>query len=286
MSFSSGMTRLRPRGANPKAPRQVSRRFSVFACVSFQCIRSSRKLAGQRIRLDPEPPRLPDDLATSGTEARSDLYAEPPKMVPQSGTLNMFDQRSSDSPSPTPGISPSANQYGVAPYGVTSLHPSPSPSNRSTLENLARQNFVRMQASKIPDAVDLLEAYIREPKAVFKVNLNGPSVHQSDPLIQQYGLSMFVDYYCPDEEVAPNGTTFDEAEAILAKFKHYLNNDLLLATDLGSTRQISASPSISKQKMRSGLVVCAVIVLTKLAVTCLVLVSCLRDLGELTYAVP
>ena len=100
------------------------------------------------------------------------------------------------------------------------------------------QSFMRTQAGKIPDAVNLLADYLQEPKPAH--NSTTSLTSKSDPLIRTFGLSMFVDNYAPDAAAAvkQHGTTFDEADAMLESLHKVLNEDLLRCSDLGATRQV------------------------------------------------
>ena len=114
-----------------------------------------------------------------------------------------------------------------------------SPNTAYPKENKAMlaQSFMRTQAGRIPDAVDLLADYLQEPKPAHNSTTSFTST--SDPLIRTFGLSMFVDNYAPDAAaVKQHGTTFDEADAMLESLHKYLNEDLLRCSNLGATRQV------------------------------------------------
>jgi hypothetical protein len=70
--------------------------------------------------------------------------------------------------------------------------------------------------------------------------------HDKDPYIQDYGLTMFVENYAPEQTVNASTMTLERADAILADLHNYLIHDLMLG-DLGSTRQIGGSTSTPKQ---------------------------------------
>ena len=157
-------------------------------------------------------------------------------------------QRSA-APSPHSGLpatmvtSPSTPDVLKTPSYIHSSSPETSPGAAT----LARQNFARSQANRIPDAVDLLEAYVREPTLKCQENLI--LLPEKDPYLHAYGLSMFVDNYAPDTEARDEMLSFQQADALLAGLSKFLNNDLLRGVDLGSTRQIG------DKKIRSSLAV-------------------------------
>jgi len=77
-----------------------------------------------------------------------------------------------------------------------------------------------------------------------------------DPYIQDYGLTMFVENYAPEQTVNPSTMTLERADAILADLNNYLIHDLMLG-DLGSTRQIGGSPPKQPQPAAQSLVSCS-----------------------------
>jgi hypothetical protein len=98
--------------------------------------------------------------------------------------------------------------------------------------------------SKVPFAVDMLEAYVHEaPKEPLDV------LPQKDPYIQLYGLSMFVDDYAPQTQAKDEMMSFQEADALLAKNNKFLED--LLGGDLGSTRQIGETRTRSALAVRA-----------------------------------
>jgi hypothetical protein len=134
-------------------------------------------------------------------------------------------QRSAAPPSPASGL--------AAPVSPS------SPSSGSLAIHSAYRD-----ANKIPFAVDLLEAYVHEaPKEPLDVN------PQKDPYIQLYGLSMFVDDYAPQTQAKDEMMSFQEAEALLAKNRKFLQD--LLAGDLGTTRQIGETRARSALAVRA-----------------------------------
>jgi hypothetical protein len=146
-------------------------------------------------------------------------------------------------PSPAsgkPAVSPASGKPAVSPSSLFASNPVRENERRSEMhgpsyDSEVRQNFVRIQANKIPNSVDLLEAYVHQPNALLDLP---PSVPETDPLIRLYGLSMFVDNYAPATEARSETTTISQADAILADLQKILQHDLLRGHDIGSTRQI------------------------------------------------
>lgn len=152
-----------------------------------------------------------------------------------------------------PDSSPASGQPAVSPSSAltsksvrqSEIHPQ---AQQLSPDNTVKHNFVRIQANKIPNSVDLLEAYVHEPN---KLQNLPPTQPQKDPLIRLYGLSMFVDNYSPATEARDEINTFAKADTILADLQRILQNDLLRGDGIGSTRQIGNAP-----QKRSTLAVC------------------------------
>ena len=128
-------------------------------------------------------------------------------------------------------------------------HPSPNTAYPKEKNAMLAQSFMRTQAGKIPDAVNLLADYLQEPKPAH--NSTTSLTSKSDPLIRTFGLSMFVDNYAPDAAAAvkQHGTTFDEADAMLESLHKVLNEDLLRCSDLGATRQVGNDSSTKRNTL-------------------------------------
>lgn len=160
-------------------------------------------------------------------------------------TQHMHVQRGAAPGSPSdlrPASSPASGQPAASPSSAlisksvrqSEIH---QQAQQLSPDNTVKHNFVRIQANKIPNSVDLLEAYVHEPN---KLQNLPPTQPQKDPLIRLYGLSMFVDNYSPATEARDEITTFAQADTILADLQRILRNDLLRGDGIGSTRQIGA----------------------------------------------
>jgi len=127
-------------------------------------------------------------------------------------------------------------------------------SDRAPDSSIARQNYVRTQANKIPDSVDLLETYVKQPNALRNLQ---QSVSHKDPYLKLYGLDMFVDNYAPETEIVSETISIEQADRVLAGLNSYLHDNLLRDMDFGSTRQIGGNTnkhsSLVEQAIQAGI---------------------------------
>ena len=209
------------------------------------------------------------------------------KLRPQNISLDILSRAGSVCGSPMPQTRDSvlfyieSGGYAIEPLAPNSVQSSPGgfkqdPSDREGFKPAVDWLEAYTRQGKSPDELGRTKAELAKKQSSTQKPLHLSSLpfdhvckeqgfwrlgmwpQDKDPYIQDYGLTMFVENYAPEQTVNPSTMSLERADAILADLHNYLIHDLMLG-DLGSTRQIGGSLPEEPQPAAQSLVSCSLL---------------------------